>query len=78
MLALIALSGLVACIAWGRWRWRRGFASAKEIASYDVLYWRAECERVQAILHDVPSDIVTQAMYATVLPKSRAGALPND
>jgi len=66
---LLTIAGFIACIAWGRYCWYRGFASAKEIASHDVLYWRAECVRVQTILHEVPSIIVSEVMKKGGVPK---------
>lgn len=64
--------GFVACLAWGHLCWLRGFAMAEEIANYDTVYLRAECARVQSVLHAVPCDIVRNAMTVKVLPEDKS------
>ena len=61
MLTIIGIiSGFLAGFAWGRWYWHRRMSSAMQIARCDVSFWRSECQRVQAVLHSVPSDIVVK------------------
>ena len=45
---------------------------AEEIANYDTVYLRAECARVQSVLHAVPCDIVRNAMTVKVLPEDKS------